>query len=72
MHITAVNIAAFLQVAVHRFFAGAFQQTISGLSVTNQDCYELTGGCYSVYGFEYKPGCSLSPLVIACLAHCPL
>jgi beta-glucanase (GH16 family) len=22
----------------------------------NQDCYEKTGQCYSVYGFEYKPG----------------
>jgi hypothetical protein len=20
------------------------------------ECYELTGGCYSIYGFEYKPG----------------
>jgi len=35
---------------------GAFQQTTSGLSTTNQDCYELEQGCFSVYGFEYKPG----------------
>ena len=37
-------------------FAGAYQQTTSGLSLTDQDCYELDKGCYSVYGFEYVPG----------------
>lgn len=36
--------------------AGAYQQTTSGLSLTDQDCYELDMGCYSVYGFEYQPG----------------
>lgn len=35
---------------------GVYQQTTSGLSVTNQDCYELEKGCFAVYGFEYKPG----------------
>ena len=35
---------------------GIFQQTTSGLAVTNQTCYELSGGCFTVYGFEYKPG----------------
>ena len=24
--------------------------------MTNQDCYELEKGCFSGYGFEYKPG----------------
>ncbi|KAG1750407.1 glycoside hydrolase family 16 protein [Suillus paluster] len=38
------------------YHGGAYQQTTSGLSLTNQDCYELDQGCYSVYGFEYKPG----------------
>ncbi|KAL4078027.1 glycoside hydrolase family 16 protein [Scleroderma citrinum] len=37
-------------------FIGAYQQTTSGLSLTDQDCYELDKGCYSVYGFEYVPG----------------
>jgi len=37
-------------------YIGAYQQTTSGLAKTNQDCYELQTGCYSVYGFEYKPG----------------
>lgn len=35
---------------------GVYQQTTSGLSTTNQDCYELEKGCFAVYGFEYKPG----------------
>ena len=39
-----------------QLFAGAYQQTTSGLSLTDQNCYELDKGCYSVYGFEYVPG----------------
>ncbi|KAG6861130.1 hypothetical protein C0995_003582 [Termitomyces sp. Mi166 len=35
---------------------GAFQQTTSGLSFTNPDCYEGGTGCFSVYGFQYQPG----------------
>jgi len=35
---------------------GVYQQTTSGLTITNQDCYELNKGCFSIYGFEYKPG----------------
>ncbi|KAF8958562.1 beta-glucan synthesis-associated [Flammula alnicola] len=35
---------------------GAFQQTTSGLSLSNQACYELGAQCFSVYGFEYQPG----------------
>ncbi|KAG0699610.1 glycoside hydrolase family 16 protein [Suillus ampliporus] len=38
------------------YHGGAYQETTSGLSLTDQDCYELDKGCYSVYGFEYKPG----------------
>jgi beta-glucan synthesis-associated protein KRE6 len=35
---------------------GAFQQATSGVTETNQGCYELEDMCYSIYGFEYKPG----------------
>jgi hypothetical protein len=35
---------------------GVFQQAVSALSKTNQQAYELSGGLFSVYGFEYKPG----------------
>ncbi|KAF8555182.1 glycoside hydrolase family 16 protein [Imleria badia] len=38
------------------YVGGAYQQTTSGLTVTNQDCYELDKACSSVYGFEYVPG----------------
>ncbi|KAF8167744.1 beta-glucan synthesis-associated protein [Crassisporium funariophilum] len=35
---------------------GAFQQATSVVTITDQNCYELGTGCFSVYGFEYKPG----------------
>jgi len=35
---------------------GAYQQSISALTVTDQTAYELNGGGFSVYGFEYRPG----------------
>jgi hypothetical protein len=35
---------------------GVFQQAVSGLSWTNQSCYELADGCFTTFGFEYKPG----------------
>ncbi|KAJ7020055.1 beta-glucan synthesis-associated [Mycena alexandri] len=38
------------------FVGNVFQQTTSVLTNTNQDCYQLKGGCFSTYGFEYKPG----------------
>lgn len=41
---------------LNAYLGGAFQQTTSGLSLSNPNCYELSGGCYTVYGFEYKPG----------------
>ncbi|KAF7974426.1 hypothetical protein HWV62_12296 [Athelia sp. TMB] len=42
---------------LNTYIGGAYQQTTSGLSVTNQSCYELSGtGCFSIYGFEYVPG----------------
>ncbi|KAJ8690649.1 hypothetical protein PTI98_012059 [Pleurotus ostreatus] len=41
---------------LNEYKGGAFQQCTSGLSITNQDCYELEGGCFSTYGFEYTPG----------------
>lgn len=38
------------------YIGGDTQQATSVVTQTNQDCYELTGNCYSVYGFEYTPG----------------
>ncbi|KAB5589699.1 Beta-glucan synthesis-associated protein SKN1 [Ceratobasidium theobromae] len=42
--------------SVNTYVGGVLQQTTSGLSVTNQDCYTQGGGCFAVYGFEYRPG----------------
>lgn len=41
---------------LNSYQGGVFQQATSGVSETNQDCYELETGCYAIYGFEYKPG----------------
>ncbi|KAG2008507.1 beta-glucan synthesis-associated protein KRE6 [Coprinopsis cinerea AmutBmut pab1-1] len=38
------------------YVGGVWQQTTSGLAITNQQAYELSGGLFAVYGFEYKPG----------------
>ncbi|KAJ2922226.1 hypothetical protein H1R20_g14871, partial [Candolleomyces eurysporus] len=41
---------------INPYKGGVFQQTTSGLAATNQSCYELSGGCFTTFGFEYKPG----------------
>ncbi|KAJ8509418.1 hypothetical protein ONZ45_g8416 [Pleurotus djamor] len=41
---------------LNSYIGGVFQQASSGVSQTDQNCYELRTGCFSVYGFEYKPG----------------
>ncbi|KAF5357204.1 hypothetical protein D9756_006626 [Leucocoprinus leucothites] len=41
---------------LNTYVGGVYQQTTSVLQDTNQECYEQTGGCFSVYAFEYKPG----------------
>ncbi|KIK05421.1 glycoside hydrolase family 16 protein [Laccaria amethystina LaAM-08-1] len=38
------------------YVGGVTQQSTSGLTITDQGCYESEGGCFSTYGFEYKPG----------------
>ncbi|KAI0082382.1 concanavalin A-like lectin/glucanase [Panus rudis PR-1116 ss-1] len=38
------------------YIGSATQQATSVVTDTNQGCYEGTLGCYSIYGFEYKPG----------------
>jgi len=40
------------------YMGGVFQQATSGVTTTNQGCYELntTSACYAVYGFQYQPG----------------
>lgn len=42
--------------SINSYRGGRFQQTASGLGLTNPDCYEIPGKCFALYGFEYKPG----------------
>lgn len=37
---------------LNKFIGSATQQATSVTTQTNANCYELEGGCYSVYGFE--------------------
>ncbi|KAF9049741.1 beta-glucan synthesis-associated [Panaeolus papilionaceus] len=41
---------------LNSYVGGNTQQASSYISLTDSNCYELDGGCFSVYGFEYKPG----------------
>ncbi|KAF9056531.1 glycoside hydrolase family 16 protein [Panaeolus papilionaceus] len=41
---------------MNTYLGGAFQQATSVVTENNQSCYELTGKCFSTYGFEYVPG----------------
>ncbi|KAF8140401.1 glycoside hydrolase family 16 protein [Boletus edulis] len=38
------------------YTGGVFQQATSGVTTTNQSCYELGSGGFATYGYEYKPG----------------
>ncbi|KAF8234028.1 glycoside hydrolase family 16 protein [Tricholoma matsutake] len=41
---------------LNTYQGGITQQATSVVTATNQQCYQLDGACFSVYGFEYKPG----------------
>lgn len=41
---------------MNTFIGSVTQEATSVVTNTNASCYELDGGCYSAYGFEYKPG----------------
>ncbi|KAF9479722.1 glycoside hydrolase family 16 protein [Pholiota conissans] len=41
---------------LNTYTGGALQQATSVVTDTNQQCYEMTGGCSDIYGFEYAPG----------------
>ncbi|KAJ8515335.1 hypothetical protein ONZ45_g7216 [Pleurotus djamor] len=40
----------------NKFTGSITQQATSVITKTDANCYELEQGCFSVYGFEYKPG----------------
>ncbi|KAJ7287524.1 glycoside hydrolase family 16 protein [Mycena rebaudengoi] len=41
---------------LNTFVGSVTQQATSVVTATDPLCYEQNGGCFSVYGFEYKPG----------------
>ncbi|TFK99447.1 beta-glucan synthesis-associated [Pterulicium gracile] len=41
---------------INAYQGNEFQQSVSVLANTNQECYEKEGQCYSEYAVEYKPG----------------
>ncbi|KAF9534690.1 glycoside hydrolase family 16 protein [Crepidotus variabilis] len=41
---------------INGFKGNVYQQATSLITKTNQRCYELEEDCFSIYGFEYKPG----------------
>lgn len=42
--------------SLNTFVGNVLQQCTSSITDTNPDCYTHATGCFSVYGFEYKPG----------------
>ncbi len=40
---------------LNKFIGSATQQATSVTTQTNPNCYEMEGGCFSVYGFEVSP-----------------
>ncbi|KAK0476644.1 beta-glucan synthesis-associated [Armillaria novae-zelandiae] len=41
---------------LNTFTGNVQQQATSVVTNTDTECYEKTGGCFSIYAFEYKPG----------------
>jgi hypothetical protein len=41
---------------LNTYKGGVYQEAVSALTTTDQTAYELSGGGFSIYGFEYKPG----------------
>ncbi|KAG7446496.1 glycoside hydrolase family 16 protein [Guyanagaster necrorhizus] len=41
---------------LNTFMGSVLQQATSIVTDTDTQCYEKTGGCFSIYAFEYKPG----------------
>ena len=50
---------------LNTFVGNVLQQATSVVTETNQVCYELVDGCYSIYGFEAS--CSLGTKIIIIL-----
>ena len=42
--------------SLNLYRGSVYQEAASVVSITDQNCYEGNTACFSVYGFEYKPG----------------
>jgi hypothetical protein len=55
---------------LNTFTGSVTQQATSVVTSTDPACYEQDGGCFSIYGFEYKAGYNDGvsvPPVLPCL-----
>ncbi|KAG1846850.1 glycoside hydrolase family 16 protein [Suillus subluteus] len=43
---------------LNSYLGGVYQQSTSGVTNTNQNCYTQNTGCFSTYGYQYQPGYS--------------
>jgi len=41
---------------LNNYRGGAYQEATSGLTTTDQTAYQMGGGNFAIYGFEYEPG----------------
>ncbi|KAH9898330.1 glycoside hydrolase family 16 protein [Cubamyces lactineus] len=41
---------------LNTYRGGVYQQATSVVTITDQEAYEFSGGKYTTYGFQYKPG----------------
>ncbi|EJD00930.1 beta-glucan synthesis-associated [Fomitiporia mediterranea MF3/22] len=53
---------------LNAYRGGIHQQATSVLTKTNQNCYTGEAGCFSVFGFEYKPGFDIDNSYITWIA----
>jgi len=54
---------------LNEYLGGQFQEASSVITETDPGCYQIEGtGCFSVYGFQYKPGMPCSFVVAFMLA----
>ncbi|KAE9404833.1 glycoside hydrolase family 16 protein [Gymnopus androsaceus JB14] len=51
------------------YLGGIYQQAASGVTESNQTCYQLNGTCFATYGIEYTPGYSSDDAYITWISN---
>ncbi|KAG2150172.1 glycoside hydrolase family 16 protein [Suillus cothurnatus] len=54
---------------LNSYLGGVYQQSTSGVTNTNQNCYTQVTGCFSTYGYQYKPGYSADGAYISWITN---